>query len=244
MRRRKSRSPSLRIADVYTARGLLRINLLHDWSGARTDLERALSLSPSSVDSLLQYGWLLGRLGRLPEAVASMRRGTILDPLAVGGWIQLSYLYFGTGQLDLAEAAATRALDLSPEQGRAARNLGFVFLLAGRLADARATFQRSSFDDFRLMGESMVEHALHHPVESQRALDKLLAERYVSSAGFQVAQVYAWRGETDRAFEWLERAYEHRDAGLGYLKYDPFLRNLRSDPRYTALLKKMNLPLD
>ena len=75
---------------------------------------------------------------------------------------------------------------------------------------------------------------------SQRALEKLL-EMGDLSLGYQIADVYAWRRENDKAFEWLERAYQRHDGGLGYVTYDRYLVNLRSDPRYTALLRKLKL---
>ena len=68
--------------------------------------------------------------------------------------------------------------------------------------------------------------------------------KYAHSAAYQIAQVYAWRGEKDRAFEWLERARAQRDAGLTILKVDPLVRGLRGDPRWGPLLKAVNLPAD
>ena len=87
----------------------------------------------------------------------------------------------------------------------------------------------------------MAEHTLGHPAESQRALDVLIKYR-ANVWAYQIAQVYAWRGENDKAFEWLERAYRQRDGGMGYLGYDRYLAKLRGDPRYRALLKKLKLP--
>ena len=232
------------LADGYTARGLLRIAVTRDWEGARADLERARSLDPGGVDILLQSAWLLSTLGRLPEAIAALHKATALDPLSTDGWSRLCGFYLGTGQLDLAEAAAKRALEVSPEQERAARNLGFVLLLSDRLAEARTAFQRSSNGFFRAMGDALVEHALGHRIEAQRALDEILTRPNVNAASYQVAQIYAWRGEADRAFDWLGRAYEFHDSGLTYLKYDPLMRKVRGDARYAALLQKMNLPPD
>ena len=232
-------------AGGYAVRGHLRANFDYDWSGARVDLERALSLNPEEADVLNSYGWLLARLGKVPEAIAVARKAAVLDPLSAELWVRLSAFYLGTGQLDLAETAAKRALDVAPERAQAARNLGFAYFLAGRLEDARAAFQRSSNELFRRMGEALVEYQLGHQAEAQRPLDKMLADPWARSNGsYQIAQVYAWQGEVDRAFEWLESAYQHHDAGLSYLKYDPLLRKVRADARYAALLKKMNLPAD
>jgi TolB-like protein len=231
-----------RMAEGWAARGSLRTTVDEDWTGARADLERALALSPGSVDVRIAYGWLLAALGDPKEAIAVMQKATALDPLSAASWMEISSFYLGTGDLDEAIAAAQRALELSPEHGRAARNLGFAFLLSGRYPEARAAFERSSNELFRRMGEAMVEHSLGHATESQRTLASLLAMRTAAQAAYQIAQVYAWRGEADEAFRWLDRAAEHHDAGLAYLKYDPLLREIRGDPRYAALLQKLKLP--
>jgi TolB-like protein/Tfp pilus assembly protein PilF len=233
-----------RFAGGYSARGNLRVSLDYDWSGARADLERALSLNPGDAGVLISYAWLLGTLGKLPEAIAAGRKAVALDPLSSEGWTQLSAHYLGTGELDLAEGAAQRALDVSPEQAWAARNLGFAYLLQGRPAEARVSFQRSRSDFFRVMGEALVEYQLGHGAEAQRALAQMLTAPGATAGNYQIAQVYAWRGEADGAFEWLESAYRNHDGGLGFLKYDPLLRKVRGDARYAALLRKMNLPPD
>ena len=232
------------LVDGYTARALLRVAILKDREGARVDLERARSLDPGGVEILLDYAWLLATLGSLQEAIVTLRNATVLDPLSAEGWTRLSGFYLGSGQLDLAEAAANRALQISPEQGRAARNLGFAFLLAKRIPEAQAAFHRSSDEFFTQMGETMVEHTLGHLASSQRVLDQILAQPFVLQASYQIAQVYAWRGEADRTFEWLARAVEHHDPGLNYLKYDPIIRTVRGDARFAALLRKLNLPPD
>jgi hypothetical protein len=88
---------------------------------------------------------------------------------------------------------------------------------------------------------AMAEHSLKNVQGSQQALDELIA-KYAHESAFQVAEVYAWRGEKDQAFAWLERAYQQRDSGLADVKVDPLLQSLYADPRYPALLRKMNLP--
>ena len=88
---------------------------------------------------------------------------------------------------------------------------------------------------------ALAEYSLGHAAESQRSLDFLLTHNaYVW--GYQIAEIYAWRGEKDKAFEWLERSYRHHDAGLTYLSYDRWLASLRGDPRFNVLLQKLKLP--
>jgi serine/threonine-protein kinase len=207
-------------------------------------MERARALNPGTPRLLTQYGVLLATLGRLPEAVAVLQQASLLDPLSADVPSELAIAYLGTGQLDLAEAAATHALELEPEHGRAARTLGFALLLQQRLPEAQAAFRRSTNPFFRDMGAAMVSHSMGRAAESQGALDRMLAQPTVLKGSYQIAQIYAWRGEAGRAFEWLGHALEERDPGLTYLKRDPVLRPLRGDPRFAALLKTLNLPED
>ena len=88
----------------------------------------------------------------------------------------------------------------------------------------------------------MADHALGHEAVADAALHSLIVKHATSDA-YQIAQVYAWRNERAQALDWLERAYRQRDGGLEGIKTDPLLSNVRTEPRYRALLQKMNLPL-
>jgi TolB-like protein/Tfp pilus assembly protein PilF len=232
------------LSDGYLARGTLRTTSLQDYVAARADLERARSLSPRNPAVLSRYGSLLAATGKLPEAVAVLQEATAIDPLAPDTPVALSMAYLGTGQLEQAEGTARRALEIAPDNGRAARNLGFALLLQGRLPEARAAFARSSNALFHAMGEVMVDHAQGLAEDSRRKLDAILSSAHLDGSWYQVAQMRAWRGEPDQSFAALDRAATFHDAGLIYFKYDPFLKSLRGDPRYGALLTRMKLPLD
>jgi len=106
-----------------------------------------------------------------------------------------------------------------------------------KIENARAHF-RASDEPFRLTGTAMLEHTLGHALESEQALD-VLKKKYTAGSAFQIAAIYAWRGEKDQAFEWLDRAYDQHDAGMPRLRYDPTLASLHDDPRFAALVKKM-----
>jgi hypothetical protein len=86
----------------------------------------------------------------------------------------------------------------------------------------------------------MAHHSLGERVQSQAALDELIA-KYGTTLGYQIAEVYAWRGERDKAVEWLERSYQNHDGGLIYLSHDRYFTAMRADPRVQALLKKLKL---
>jgi hypothetical protein len=87
----------------------------------------------------------------------------------------------------------------------------------------------------------MAEHTLGHAKESQQALDRLIA-KHAQDKPADIAHLYAWLGEKDQAFDWLGRAYGQHDTSLAEIKADPLLNSLLGDPRYTAFLRKMNLP--
>jgi hypothetical protein len=95
---------------------------------------------------------------------------------------------------------------------------------------------------WRGCGLALAYHAVGKKKESDDALADYI-EKFQNEAAFQIAEIYAYRGETDKAFEWLERSYKQRDTGLAQLKGDPLLRSLERDPRWTAFLKKMKLPV-
>jgi len=231
------------LADGYAARGYVRVLKTTDWAGARADLARAIALSPGNADAICSQGDLFATLGRLPEAIATLSRATELDPLSVQAWWRLAWYHLGAGHVEEAREIARRTLELFPEHSHAARTLGFALLLEARLDEAQAAFQRSSSEPFREMGTALVEHARGHARESQQALEHIIATSGKEST-YQIAEVYAFRGQRERAFEWLERSLALQDAGMRYLKHDPLLRPLRADPRYVTLLKKMNLPVD
>ena len=177
----------------------------------------------------------------MPEAIAAMRRQIEVDPLDAGAWTELGLYLATTRQFAPARLALRRGLEISPESSWVHRSLGTAELLDGRAAQALAAYRQVPLEPGRLVGIAVAEYLLGHRKESQQALDVLLA-KYSETWLYSIATVYAWRGEQERAFEWLARAYAAHDDGLVRLKTDPLLASLRGDPRYKALLRKMKLP--
>ncbi len=233
-----------RLADGYAARGFLRTaQLPFDWDGAEADLRRALELNPRDATTLRYYGtFVASARGRLDEGIAALRRSTESDPLYAPGWLFLGVICESTN-LPLARAAIERALELAPENFLVHYQLASILLLEGKAEEARAAAHRISDDAFRAVTVALAEHSLGHAAESDRALGEL-TRRHAATAAYQIAEVHAWRGERERAFEWLERAYAQHDAGLGDLLLDAMFRSLHSDPRWVALLRKVGLPSD
>ena len=228
------------LADGYTARGWMRSNFTWEWAGAQADLERALAIDPSNGTVQRRYGQLLASQGRMADAIAAIRRSAALDPLSAPPWSNLGYYLVAACQWGEARQALNRALAINPESSYAQVNLATLELLQGHADTALAMF-RESDGTFRPYGIALAEHSLGHARESQQALDALIAD-YAQDSAFQIADVYAWRGEKDKAFQWLSRAYEQHDGGLSDFAFDPLLASLRNDPRFPALARRIGLP--
>ena len=225
-------------ADGYWARGGLRMTYYYDWSGAERDFKRALELDPNDVRVLRDYGALLATRTRTAEALAAMRKAVALDPLAAETYRQLAHLQLDIGQVTEAKHAAQYLEALRPEGYRYLS--GAIALAEGRAQDALADYNDPDSGPWKLIGGAMAEHTLGHAVASQADLNEAIRE-YAKNLAYQIAEAYAWCGERDAAFAWLERAYRQHDGGMGYLSRDRFFTSLRDDPRYRALLKKLNL---
>jgi serine/threonine protein kinase/Tfp pilus assembly protein PilF len=230
-----------RDAGSYGARGFIRYAIRWDWAGAQADFERAIALDPGDARFQQRYGELLATEGRTAEAIATTRKAIELDPLSHSAWQTLTTYLISTRDFAAAREASRRALEISPQSDFSLNDLGTLQLLDGRPQDALETFRKIDNEGFRLSSVAMAEHTLGHAQESQQALAQLIAQ-HSTEAAFQIAETFAWRGEKDKAFAWLERAYQQRDGGLSDIKTDPPLAGLRSDPRYEAFLRKMNLP--
>jgi TolB-like protein/Flp pilus assembly protein TadD len=229
------------LPDGYVSRGLLRFSRKWDWSGAQGDLEKALQLDASDSTTERRYGGLLAALGRLPDALAAARKAIDIDPLSNAAWGNLGVYYTSLGQFGEARKALQRALEINPGSVYARWNLGLLELLDGHPDNALTIFPESGAIAFHQAGLAMAQHSLKDDAQSKSALSVLttkLGDRWA----YQIAEVYAWLGERDAAFEWLQRAYTQHDGGLIQVKYDRLLVSLRSDSRYAALLRQMNLP--
>jgi serine/threonine-protein kinase len=233
-------------AETRWMRAFFRSCISWNWAGAVEDYERALELAPGDSRLRLHYAGLLAVTGRLAEAQALARRVAAQDPLHGDVYRWLGVFQAAAG--DAAGAAATlrRGLEVAPEHAQLQRELGYALLLAGRPEDALALFDRHPVAWMRDVGLALAHHRLGHDRESRQALGRLLAlDQHAHLApGYQIAEVYAWRGETDEAFRWLERGLADRDSGMNYLLFDPLLRGLRGDPRYRDLVRRMGLPAE
>ena len=228
------------LADGYSTRAISRLSFQMDWAGGAADLEKSLALSPGDAGVHVAYARLMIALGRTDEALASTRRSVELDPLASASWSQLGRILNYVGEYQEAKQALDRSLDLSPTCDICLFHRGMTDLLQGRAAESVAYFRKAA-GAYGGAGVAMAEHTLGHARESRQALDAEIAE-FSRGSAYQIAEAYAWRGESDKAFAWLDRAYAQKDGGLTFIKMDPLLASIARDPRFKVLLEKLGLP--
>jgi tetratricopeptide (TPR) repeat protein len=135
-----------------------------------------------------------------------------------------------------------KAIDLNPQAAFVHLTLGKILIAEGKPQQALVEIEKEPLEWGKFTGQALAYRALDREHDSNAALAVLIS-KYGSGAAYQIAQVYAYRRESDKSLDWLERAYEQRDPGLTEINSDPLFKNLHHDARYTGLLKKMRLPI-
>lgn len=214
-----------------------------NWSTADAEISRALASSPRDPVILDFASRIAAGRGRLDDALRLVKASLSSDPLNPNTYqTQCLWLYF-SGDLAGAENAARRSIELSPQGTYAHYLLGQILLARGDRQGALAAMQAEAPDGGKDAGLAIVYHALGRKAESDAALARH-ARNYGDAWPYSVAQPYGFRGEADRAFDWLAKAFVKRDPDIRFMRYDPLLVRLRGDPRFKALQVKMNLDAD
>lgn len=214
-----------------------------DWAGAEDEYKKVLDLEPGNADALRSMGFLYRCTGRFDEAIRLTKKSIDFDPIKPSTYFNYGQLLYHTNHLDEAIISFKKVLELNPQFPRAHIFLGKVYLLQGRPEQALVEMQQEKEGAWRIFGLVLTYNALGRKKEA----DKLFAEylsKFTKNEMYQIAELYAVRGDKDKAFEYLEKSHIAKEARLTYLKGDPLLKNLVSDPRYVTFMKKMNLPLD
>jgi len=235
------------LGEAHAALGTIKFYFDWDLSGAELEFQRALKLSAGSPTVYSLYGYYLSLTGRFNEAIACFMRAIELDPVTPGAIFDLGMSYSLAGRYDEATAQFKRNLDLDPNYFWAQFWLALNFAFKGLHSEAMAQADKMKSlwpwteNDPVSLGYSGWIYAIGGRKEAARnKLDRLLdlrSKRYVD--GYLIGAIYAGSGEKEKAFQWLTKAYEERSANMVELKVIPVLNNLRSDPRYHELLKKM-----
>jgi serine/threonine protein kinase/TolB-like protein/Tfp pilus assembly protein PilF len=231
-------NPKSGAAHAYMAR----VHLSYDWDWVAADREIKMALDlGGGVEAIMAAAQLESIMCRWDRADEFFNAALAIDPLDPGVYVQAAYfLYLRSGRFAEAEVALNRALQISPDYGTARYALGVSRLLQGRMDESLATMRQETLDDGQLEGLAIVFYALGRRADSDAALKRATIQN-ANDWPSAIAQAHAYRGELDEAMQWLEKAYAMKDPDLHLIKSSPLLKKLESDPRFKALLHKMNL---
>ena len=215
-----------------------------DWEGAESAFRRAIELNPNDAQARLQYAFHLCCLGRMDDSLAEMTAAYALDPLL--DQLSLGFVFLRMGRLGDARSQFQKTIEAEPASAHALWLMGHVDVLEGRheegLAEVRRALSLSGDLAVILAGLGWSSAVAGDRDEAMRALEGLRERskrEYVPP--YLSAKICSALGENDAAFEWLERAYEEHDTSLAAVLNDESLRGLHQDPRFEALLRRMNL---
>ena len=229
------------LAEARAALGWVRFFVDWKFTEGLSELKRAKEFSPSNPTANDLLARVILYLGRLDEAERQARHAVELDPLSVIAQGNLARVLLFAGKLDEADAAARKAAELQPASASSHRWQVVAAVLRGDRATALREAQLEPDEGYRRF-----ELALAQQIQGDRqAADAALADLIANGRdqlAYQIAEVYAVRGEKDKAFEWLQIAFDEHDTGTLTLLVDPLLRGLRDDSRYKNLLAKLGLP--
>jgi eukaryotic-like serine/threonine-protein kinase len=235
------------LAEAHTSLGWVTFIYDWDWSAADRELARAIELNPRYSVARQWRSWLLIALGNTEASIVEGRRAVELDPASVSIRRSLGWLHYYAREYDAALEQLRRALAMNPTAEENHRLLGLAYIQKGMYDEAGAAFREaianSESPALATAGLGQVAALRGRAREARSILDELYAagrERYISPVAY--VMLHATLGDLDQSFEWLERAYADRRGWLAYLRVEPMLDPLRTDPRLRRLLERMRLP--
>jgi serine/threonine-protein kinase len=234
------------LAEAHTSLAWVSFIYDWDWAAAGAEFDRAIRLNPGYSVARQWHSWFLVAMGRTAAALAEGRRAIELDPASVSIRRSMGWLYYYARDYEASLEHLRRALEMNPTAEENHRLLGLTYLQLGKYDEAAAAFREavaSSDNPARSNADLGAVSAIKGKTAEASAvlegLRKEAVERYVSPVAF--ATLHAALGQTDEAFEWLDRAYADRRGWLAYLRVEPRLDGLRADPRFAQLLDRMRL---
>src|SRR6266436_3369991 len=228
------------LAEAHAALGWVRFFTEWKFSEGLSELKRAKELSPANPTANDLLARVIVYVGKPDEAEKQARQAVESDPLANAPQTNLARVLWYEGKLDEADAVARKSAELQPS---AASSRRWQVLVAIRRGDSETALREARLEpdeSYRRFELAVAQYARGDRTAADAALADLIA--HGRGLDYQVAQVYAVRGEKEKAFEWLQIAFDNHDTGMLALLVDPLLRGLSDDPRYKALVAKMNFP--
>lgn len=213
-----------------------------NWPAAAAEFRRALQLDPSSATAHEKYAFYLVRMGEPQEAIAQIEQSVALDPVSSSTFHAEGFIYYFAHDYDQALAVTNTVQGLRISLSDWKFLLGAIDAARGMLPQSIRAFRQAGNGAYALGHLGNVEARAGQTEAAQRIIGQLETDVRQQNVGrYEIALVYAGLGEKDQAFDWLEAAYRAHDVGLVYLKVDPCLDPLRSDPRFADLLQRVGL---
>src|SRR5436190_8575671 len=232
------------LAEAHASLGLLHYHYDWDWAAAEKEFKRALVLNSQSAWSYAAYSQFLGGMGRVEEANEQGRRALELDPLSVTARWCLGWAFLSAGRSDEAIEELSKAMELDPNSAWARTFLGRAYLSKGMQQRGIEELEKARHDgpdDAFVLGLLGYGYAVTgrraDALKVLQRFDEMEKHRYVSRAAR--VYVYAGLGDKDKAFEWLEKAYQERSDALAWFRQEPESKSLRTDPRFAVLMRKI-----
>ncbi|HET9529161.1 MAG TPA: tetratricopeptide repeat protein [Blastocatellia bacterium] len=245
----KARSAALKalqldesLAQAHASMGLVKLSYDWDWSGAEEEFKKALALNPDYARAHSRYSQYLLAAGRNEESLREIDLARRLDPKSIAITMTAGMIYSRLGQYDQAVEEFRRAIEMDPNNSSAFKSLGYLYQKRSMFKEAEAAYKKSA----ELLGLPSIRRFSHNFARwskednAEILLNKmsvLLKQEYIRPS--YIAGLYAYFGEKERAFDWLERAYRERDGNLLFLKTDSVWDSLRADPRFISLERRI-----
>lgn len=230
-------------ASAHARLGWLASNFVLDLAEAAGHFQRALALAPTDIDIIGNAATQAISLGRLDMAIALQEHAIARDPVNPISHIFQGYNLRCAGRYEEAIAIYRTALALSPGILGAQYNIGAARMLQGRLEEALTETLKEDEEGYRLMGQAPIYHDMGKIEEAEEALAKMI-EKYAAEAAYNIGFIFAYFGQKDQAFEWLETAVANHDAGLCQIVTEPIIAKLYSDPRWLPFLERIGMSPD
>ena len=229
------------LAAGHAARGLLLQWVDFDWTGAEAEYRRAAELAPADALARFTLARMSATLGHPQQAISMLREALTIDPRNGSAWHWLGWTLAAVGQVEEAEQAARRAVTLTPTSPFIAAGLVIIQIQRGETGAALSVAQQIPADIWRSIALAFALQSGNDLPAADQAV-KSLIETSADGSAYQIAEVYGLRRDPDSMFQWLDRAWDTRDTGIGRLLTDPFILRYRDDPRFAAFCKKVGLP--
>ena len=231
------------LPDALYPKAVIETNFDYNWKGAAETLRKALALAPQDPTLLEWAGSLAFTRSQPQQGFDLSRRAVALDPVNARARAILANSLSNAGNQEESRAEYARVIELNPSAPNSYAALGMTYLLQGKFQEAATAAEKDTADWARLLTVSCARWGQKRVPESDAALAELIAKNG-EVAAYQIAEVYGYRNDRDKAFEWLERARRQRDAGISGLRPDVLLKSLHDDPRWDALLRTLDLADD